>query len=1136
MTDSLGAAKLSLMVDMSDWDVAIARSKDSLANLASGGQEAFNNTTYAAKRGASALADYVAALGKTADQTRLLRALKNGVDPAVVQAAERAMLDYAEAAAYAEDQQRQLSASIARMKLGEGILNDLREQITTFGMSKEALTLYKAGLAGVQAEALPLVQTLDRLNREQEISALRAQAAADAFQRQVAAASGYAASQQAAEQATRRRADAEAAFLPLLEREAQLNQAATTRGEFLRQLDREAKTIGKTRSELMEMRAAELGLTQAAAPLIAKLREQEQALLGNRRAADDGKKALNAYGLSQKQFEFAMRGVPAQITDIAVSLQGGQNPLTVLLQQGGQLKDMFGGIKPAAAALGGELLKLVNVYTLSASAVVGLVVAFQQAEKQQYAFTVALASTGNNAKLTVGQLSEMADQINRIDGVGINDARQALVGVVSSGRIAAESIQEVADIAARLKYSTGQSIDDTIRKFEEISRNPVEALRKLTETEHFLTATQDARIKTMVEQGNKTEAVAEATKLYREYLLDVDKAAASALPATARMWADIKDNTTGAWSELVEYIGLFEKFTAKFGVNGGKGLSVGDVLTSQFKIAGDFAGLANNFARDYWDLGGTTPTFATQGVLFDKDKEERDRKMADAQKAWQAEIAKTDRATAWQLRVGEIAGKASAAGIGFGSAEYQKVLADEEKKFNESWDRRGKVAQQSYAAQNNYALQAIRDQLALDQGAIQASQQLLQSSYSNKQIFAEEYYARQRELIQQSADVEVNSLEKQISYLRAAAGNKNESINNLKQIGELETRIQQIRSKNTVSLRVLSDEESAYMLRRRQMIEDYAEALQDNVVSIQRDYAARAQAIGLGSREAEIQSALNAIYYEQAAALRELTKERDRGGITPAEFEQKSALLRQSGADQAAAIRDGYDLLAKAEGDWRNGFISVAADYQQKMGDIAGNTRSVIEGTFDGLNAAIEEAVLTGKANLDDLGRYLTKMAVQFGTTKLFSYLMSMWGGGGVGQVQRESIPLTFNAKGNVYDSPSLSAYSNGVYNSPQPFMFAKGAGIFGEAGPEAIMPLARTSNGDLGVQMAGGASSSPQITVNVYGVEGEPQVNVRETGPGAFDIDVIAAKFEQKTAAGIMNGTSVLGRALTKRYHLQER
>lgn len=63
---------------------------------------------------------------------------------------------------------------------------------------------------------------------------------------------------------------------------------------------------------------------------------------------------------------------------------------------------------------------------------------------------------------------------------------------------------------------------------------------------------------------------------------------------------------------------------------------------------------------------------------------------------------------------------------------------------------------------------------------------------------------------------------------------------------------------------------------------------------------------------------------------------------------------------------------------------------------------------------------------------------------------------------------MKFNAKGGVYDSPSLSSYSGGVYNSPQVFAFAKGAGVFGEAGPEAIMPLTRSSDGSLGVRAVG--------------------------------------------------------------------
>ncbi|WAT02954.1 phage tail tape measure protein [Rouxiella chamberiensis] len=79
---------------------------------------------------------------------------------------------------------------------------------------------------------------------------------------------------------------------------------------------------------------------------------------------------------------------------------------------------------------------------------------------------------------------------------------------------------------------------------------------------------------------------------------------------------------------------------------------------------------------------------------------------------------------------------------------------------------------------------------------------------------------------------------------------------------------------------------------------------------------------------------------------------------------------------------------------------------------------------------------------------------------------------------------LAFNAKGGVYDSPSLSDFSNGVYDKPQMFAFAKGAGIFGEAGPEAIMPLTRSADGSLGVRAIGGgdsgAKSAGSTTIHV--------------------------------------------------------
>ncbi|SUJ08315.1 Phage-related minor tail protein [Serratia marcescens] len=72
------------------------------------------------------------------------------------------------------------------------------------------------------------------------------------------------------------------------------------------------------------------------------------------------------------------------------------------------------------------------------------------------------------------------------------------------------------------------------------------------------------------------------------------------------------------------------------------------------------------------------------------------------------------------------------------------------------------------------------------------------------------------------------------------------------------------------------------------------------------------------------------------------------------------------------------------------------------------------------------------------------------------------------------------NAKGGVYASPSLSAFSGQIVSNPTLFAFARGAGLMGEAGPEAIMPLKRGADGSLGVRAIGGGPQ-PSAAPNVY-------------------------------------------------------
>ncbi|SVM07361.1 phage tape measure protein [Klebsiella pneumoniae] len=96
--------------------------------------------------------------------------------------------------------------------------------------------------------------------------------------------------------------------------------------------------------------------------------------------------------------------------------------------------------------------------------------------------------------------------------------------------------------------------------------------------------------------------------------------------------------------------------------------------------------------------------------------------------------------------------------------------------------------------------------------------------------------------------------------------------------------------------------------------------------------------------------------------------------------------------------------------------------------------------------------------------------------------------GGSTGTaIQNAGSNFQFNAKGGVYDSPSLSAYSNQVHDTPQFFAFAKGAGVFGEAGPEAIMPLTRAGDGSLGVRAVGGGQNAsttegPKVWITISG------------------------------------------------------
>nr|MBF0682517.1 phage tail length tape measure family protein [Pseudomonas sp.] len=226
--------------------------------------------------------------------------------------------------------------------------------------------------------------------------------------------------------------------------------------------------------------------TDALRPYLAQLEAVEAKQKGASGALASGAVQMDRYGMSAKATAAAMRGVPAQLTDIMVSLQGGQRPMTVLMQQGGQLKDMFGGIVPAARALGTAVLGMINPFTLAASAAGALYMAYRTGAAESEEFNRTLITTGNAIGLTTEQLNGMAQRIDGVVGTQRN-AAAALNEFARSIKISSGNLEDFAATAIRWEQATGQAVAETVKQFEELGKAPLQASLKLNESMNYLT-------------------------------------------------------------------------------------------------------------------------------------------------------------------------------------------------------------------------------------------------------------------------------------------------------------------------------------------------------------------------------------------------------------------------------------------------------------------------------------------------------------------------------------------------------------------------------------------------------------------------------------------------------------------------
>lgn len=278
-------------------------------------------------------------------------------------------------------------------------------------------------------------------------------------------------------------------------------------------------------------------------PYIDQLRQAEEA----QRVASG---SLNKMGVSAAQTAAALRGVPAQFTDIIVSLQGGQAPLTVFLQQGGQLKDMFGGAGNAARALGGYVLGLVNPLNVAAAAAGVLAVAYNQGSKEAQAYGNALILTGNAAGTTSGQLKAYAQDISGVVGTQ-GKAAESLIALAGTGKVVGDVLRDAGLAAVQYERATGQAVSKTADQFADLRNEPLAGVLKLNDGLNFLTESTYRQIKSLEEQGRTTDAARVAQQAYADALIGRAGEIDRNLGSLERGWRAVADAAKRGWDNML---------------------------------------------------------------------------------------------------------------------------------------------------------------------------------------------------------------------------------------------------------------------------------------------------------------------------------------------------------------------------------------------------------------------------------------------------------------------------------------------------------------------------------------------------------------------------------------------------------
>ncbi|EMX4807023.1 phage tail tape measure protein [Escherichia coli] len=221
--------------------------------------------------------------------------------------------------------------------------------------------------------------------------------------------------------------------------------------------------------------------------------------------------AAQKAGISVGQYKAAMRMLPAQFTDVATQLAGGQNPWLILLQQGGQVKDSFGGMIPMFRGLAGAItLPMVGATSL-AVATGALAYAWYQGNSTLSDFNKTLVLSGNQSGLTADRMLVLS-RAGQAAGLTFNQTSESLSALVKAGVSGEAQIASISQSVARFSSASGVEVDKVAEAFGKLTTDPTSGLTAMARQFHNVTAEQIAYVAQLQRSGDEAGALQAANE------------------------------------------------------------------------------------------------------------------------------------------------------------------------------------------------------------------------------------------------------------------------------------------------------------------------------------------------------------------------------------------------------------------------------------------------------------------------------------------------------------------------------------------------------------------------------------------------------------------------------------------------